>query len=57
MKRIIMIFFLLSGCNYTDKIQKTINSNISFSDDLTSEEFRIKLNDYADNSPYPNIDD
>ena len=26
-------------------------------DDLTLEEFKLKLEEYANNSPYPNIDD
>ena len=54
MKYIIIIFFLLSACtqNYT---KQNINS-FDFLDNITIEEFRIKLNEYADKSSYPNID-
>jgi len=57
MKRIILIFFLLSGCSYN---QVDINNNLSeksFSGNLSFEEFKIKLIEYSINSPYPNIDD
>ena len=56
MKRIIIIFFLFSCCtyNHTENIKNP--PNINFSDDLSLEQFKIKLEDYANNSPYPNID-
>ena len=57
MKRIISIFFLFSGC-VNNQSQNTNNySTIDFSKVTTLEEFKIKLEEYADNSPYPNIDD
>ncbi len=57
MKRIILIFFLFSGC-VNKQNQNTNNySIIDFSKVSTMEEFKIKLEEYADNSPYPNIDD
>ena len=57
MKRLILIFFLLSGCAYNQSQNNNNFSNIDFSDALTLEEFIIKLEEYAKNSPYPNIDD
>jgi len=56
MKRIILIFLLISGCssNQTDNINKF--SNLNFSNDLSFEEFKIRLENYASSSPYPNID-
>ena len=56
MKRIVLIFFLLSGCvpNQTEKFNKL--SNINFSDDLTLDEFKLRLEKYSTNSPYPDID-
>jgi uncharacterized protein YcfL len=53
---IILIFFLLTGCSYdqTKKVNKV--SQIEFSDDLTIEEFKIKLEEYSNNNSYPNID-
>ena len=32
-------------------------SNLNFSDSLSFKEFEIKLKDYGENSPYPNIDE
>ena len=53
---IILIFFLLTGCSY-DKTKKVNNvSQIEFSDDLTIEEFKIKLEEHTKNSSYPSID-
>ena len=57
MRRIIILFILFSGCTYSQPLDTTKISNINFSDDLTLEEFRVKLEEYANNSPYPNIDD
>ena len=57
MKRLILILFLFSGCS-TNQSQNNNNfSTYEFSDNLTIEEFMIKLDEYANNSPYPNIDD
>ena len=53
---IILIFFLLTGCSY-DQPKKVNNvSQIEFSDDLTIEEFKIKLKEHTKNSSYPSID-
>ncbi len=57
MKKIILIIFLLSGCIYNQNNKSNNLSNINFSDALTLEEFINKLEEYADNSSYPNIDD
>jgi len=57
MKRFILIFLLLSGCVYNQNLKNNVVSDINFSDDLTLEEFKLKLEEYANNSPYPNIDD
>jgi hypothetical protein len=57
MKRFILIFFLLSGCINNQNANINVVSDLNFSDDLTLEEFKLKLEEYANNSPYPNIDD
>ena len=56
MRRIILIFFLLTGCSFNQN--KDINnlSDINFLDNLSFKQFRIKLDEYAENNPYPNID-
>ena len=57
MKKFILIFFLFSGCVYSQNANINAVSDIIFSDDLSLEEFKLKLEEYANNSPYPNIDD
>jgi len=56
MRRFFLIFFLLSGCTFYQNENINNFSNISFSNDLSLEEFKIKLEKYAINNPYPNID-
>jgi hypothetical protein len=56
MKKLLITFIIITGCStYNDKL---INNNldIKFSDNMSLEEFRAKLEEYANKSPYPNID-
>ena len=56
MKKLLIIFFLTASCSMNnDKLENNF-SDINFSDDMTFEEFQYKLEEYAENSPYPNID-
>ena len=57
MKKIVLIFFLLSACSISqkEKISSTYSDNIT--DKLSFDEFKKRLVIYANNSPYPNIDD
>ena len=55
MKRIILIIFLFTGCSYNETENITNLSPINFSNDLSLEEFKIKLDIYTSNSVYPNI--
>ena len=56
MKKLLIIFIIITGCStYNDKLSNN-NLDIKFSDNMSLEEFRAKLEDYANNSPYPNID-
>ena len=56
MKKLLIIFFLTASCSMNnDKLEKNF-SDINFSGDMTFEEFQNKLEEYAENSPYPNID-
>ena len=62
MKKIIIIFFLFSACSYSndEKINNISNNNlpfINFSSDLSFNEFKMKLEEYANNSPFPNLND
>ena len=56
MKKLLIIFFLTASCSMNnDKLENNF-SDINFADDMTFEEFQNKLEEYAENSPYPNID-
>ena len=46
---IVLIF--LTSCSTT-----MIKNDINFSENLTFEEFKIKLDEYSKNNDYPNID-
>ncbi len=50
-KLLILIMFVLFSCS-----PKISNNDFKFSDDMTFNEFKIKLEEYSKNNPYPNID-
>ena len=54
-KLLLFIFFLLSSCSPTDK-KESFDTKSFFSNDMSFEEFKIKLDEYAKNSHYPNLD-
>ena len=47
----IFIFVFLTSCSTFEN-----KKNFSFSEKMTIEEFKIQLEEYANISPYPNID-
>ena len=51
-KILLLIILFLFSCT-TNMTEKKIN----FSDEMTIEEFRIKIEAYAKNNPYPNMND
>ena len=53
---IVLMFFLVTGCSYDQIKNKKNISDVYFSDDLTLDEFKTKLEEYTNNSSYPNID-
>ena len=55
MKKFFLIFLFLLSCSSSQNEINSNNSNMNFSEDLTLEQFKIKLEDYANNNPYPNI--
>ena len=56
MKKILIIFFLLSACSSNNINKENTLSTLDFSENLTIEEFKLKLEQYANNKNYPNID-
>lgn len=56
MKKLLILFLLLSACNTIKEENKTSLKKLFFPDNLTLDEFKIKLEEYANNAPYPNIE-
>ena len=56
MKKLLIAFIIITGCStYNDKLSNN-NLDIKFSDNMSFEEFQVKLEEYANKSSYPNID-
>tara|TARA_B100001093_G_C25990670_1_gene661332 strand:+ start:324 stop:497 length:174 start_codon:yes stop_codon:yes gene_type:complete len=55
MKKFLIIIIFIAGCSSNKNQQKNNLLEIKFSDNLSLEEFQIKLDKYANNNPYPNI--
>ena len=56
MKKLLIIFIIITGCTTSKDKLTNNNLEINFSDNMSFEEFQVKLEEYANNSPYPNID-
>tara|TARA_B100000902_G_C27211619_1_gene864692 strand:+ start:712 stop:885 length:174 start_codon:yes stop_codon:yes gene_type:complete len=55
MRKFLIIFIFFTGCSvHNDNLSDNI-LDINFSKDMSFEEFQSKLEEYANNSPYPNI--
>ena len=50
-KLLLVIFFCLTACS-----SNSVKNDFNFSNKMNFEEFKIKLLEYAENNPYPNID-
>ena len=57
MKKLMIIFIVITGCSTNDDKLSNNNLDIKFSDNMSLKEFRAKLEEYANKSPYPNIDE
>ena len=55
MKYMLILLLLLNSC--VIKKNKVLNKHLdlNFNEEMTFEEFKIKLEEYSNNSPYPNI--
>ena len=56
MKKYLFFFLILVACSSN---QNEVNKNFldtDFSKDLSFEEFKLRLDEYANSSPYPDID-
>ena len=55
-KYLFLMIFLLFSCVSSDQGKK-FNNNFNFSSDMSFDDFKNKLREYANKSPYPKIDD
>tara|TARA_B100000676_G_C17282681_1_gene438452 strand:+ start:140 stop:304 length:165 start_codon:yes stop_codon:yes gene_type:complete len=53
MKKLLSIFMMFVLLSCSPNIE---NNNFEFSDDMTFDEFKLKLEEYSKENPYPNID-
>ena len=56
MKKLLITFIIITGCSTNNDELSNNNLDIKFSDNMSFEEFQDKLEEYAINNPYPNID-
>ena len=56
MRYIIILLLLLNSCVIKKDEVSNKQLNFNFNEEMTFEEFKIKLEEYSNNSPYPNID-
>ena len=56
MKKLIIIFLLISACSTNNNRSDNNVIDIRYLDNMSIEEFKIKLIEYSNNSSYPNID-
>jgi len=56
MKKLIFLLFVISCTSPSTSYIKNDN-NLKFTDDLTFQEFKKLIEEYAEISPYPNIDE
>ena len=54
MRKFLMILLFLTSCSSNQEIS---NQEILFNDQMTIDEFKLKLNEYVKKSKFPNIDE
>jgi len=54
MKKFLIILLFLTSCSTNQEIS---NQEILFNDQMTIDEFKLKLNEYVKKSKFPNIDE
>ena len=54
-KYFLIVIFLCQACS-TNTYKKNYNDELNFFNEMSFEEYKLKLQEYANNNPYPNID-
>ena len=55
MKYFVILLLLVNSCVIKKNEVSNEQLDLNFSKEMTFEEFKIKLEEYSKNSPYPNI--
>ena len=55
MKYMLILLLLLNSCVIKKNKVSNKQLDLNFNEEMTFEEFKIKLEEYSKNSPYPNI--
>ena len=55
MKRFFIIIILITGCSKNNNELKNNFLDVKFTEDMSFEEFKTNLEDYGNNSPYPDL--
>jgi len=51
-KILVIILFFFASCTSSPK-----KNELTFSDEMTFEQFKLKLNEYVKNNPYPDVNE
>ena len=54
-KRFLFLILILNSCSGNSE-KVNLQNDLQFNDNLSFEEFKTKLDEYAIKNPYPNID-
>ena len=57
MKYCLILLLLMNACAIKKDKVSNEQLNLDYNNEMTFDEFKIKLKEYSNNSPYPNIDD
>ena len=55
MKYMLILLLLMNSCVIKKNKVSNKQLDLNFNEEMTFEEFKIKLEEYSNNSPYPNI--
>lgn len=56
MKKFLITVFFLSSCALNQENKQMNFQDLNFEDNLTLNEFKLRLEEYAENNSFPNID-
>ena len=55
-KFLIILFIMMSSCS-SNNSKNSLESDFNFFENMSFQTYKLKLENYSKNNPYPNIDD